>query len=97
MEAFYARLKRSVVPAARLPKEKTGLELHAERLENELSGHPGAKHPYGRYPERDTRAMRRPELEMTRDRPTAHRANKQALARGCGSQSISDDVARRVS
>ena len=68
MEAFYARLKRSVVPAARLPKEKTGLELHAERLENELSGHPGAKHPYGRYPERDTRAMRRPELEMTRDR-----------------------------
>ena len=58
VEAFYGRLRRSVQPQPTLAKEKTGLELHARALENELAGHPGGLHPYGQYPRREALSMK---------------------------------------
>ena len=57
VEAFYGRLKRSVQPETRMPKERTGLEMHAARLNRDLVNHPHGRHPHGAYPRREALSM----------------------------------------
>ena len=50
VEALYGRLKRSVDPARRLTRERTGLEKYVESADEELMNHPHGNHPYGAHP-----------------------------------------------
>ena len=59
-DALYGRLKRSVEPDGRLSKNKTGLDLYAESLEEELRDHPHARGPFGRHPKRELLSFQRP-------------------------------------
>ena len=66
-DSFYGRLKRSVKPPTKPPREQTGLQWHASRMERELREHPashasrgGPLHPYGQHPVQEQLTLRAP-------------------------------------
>ena len=73
IEAFYGRMKRSLQPPPKLSKEKTGVEMMADKLEQDVLNHPNGgnfqdyRHPYGKYPQKDTIGLERPPSAASRD------------------------------